>query len=101
MSEFIGLAYYAEVPSVFFDVQRVGPSTGMPTRTQQGDIQFVAYASHGDTKHIVIFPANPHECFDFAVKAFDLAERYPDADLRADRPGHRHERLGGAEAGVG
>ncbi len=76
MSEFIGLAYYAEVPSVFFDVQRVGPSTGMPTRTQQGDIQFAAYASHGDTRHIVIFPADPHECFDFAVKAFDLAERF-------------------------
>ena len=76
MSEFIGLAYYAEVPSVFFDVQRVGPSTGMPTRTQQGDIQFAAYASHGDTRHIVIFPANPHECFDFAVEAFDLAERF-------------------------
>ncbi len=76
MSEFIGLAYYAEVPAVFFDVQRVGPSTGMPTRTQQGDILFAAYASHGDTRHIVIFPADPHECFDFAVKAFDLAERF-------------------------
>ncbi len=76
MSEFIGLAYYAEVPSVFFDVQRVGPSTGMPTRTQQGDIQFAAYASHGDTRHIVIFPANPHECFEMAVEAFDLAERF-------------------------
>ena len=76
MGEFIGLAYYAEVPSVFFDVQRVGPSTGMPTRTQQSDIQFVAYASHGDTKHIVIFPGDPRECFDFAVRAFDLAERF-------------------------
>ncbi|MGI9625328.1 MAG: 2-oxoacid:acceptor oxidoreductase subunit alpha [Longimicrobiales bacterium] len=76
MTEFIGLAYYAEVPSVFFDVQRVGPSTGMPTRTQQGDIQFVAYASHGDTKHIVLFPSDPGECFDLAVKAFDIAERY-------------------------
>ncbi len=76
MSEFIGLAYYAEVPSVFFDVQRVGPSTGMPTRTQQGDILFAAYASHGDTRHIVIFPADPRECFDFAVKAFDIAERF-------------------------
>lgn len=75
MSEFIGLAYYAEVPSVFFDVQRVGPSTGMPTRTQQGDLQFAAYASHGDTKHVVLFPADPRECFDFAVEAFDLAER--------------------------
>ena len=76
MTEFIGLAYYAEVPSVFFDVQRVGPSTGMPTRTQQADLQFVAYASHGDTKHVVLFPADPRECFDFAVDAFDLAERY-------------------------
>lgn len=75
MSEFIGLAYYAEVPSVFFDVQRVGPSTGMPTRTQQGDLQFAAYASHGDTRHVVLFPADPRECFDFAVEAFDLAER--------------------------
>jgi 2-oxoglutarate/2-oxoacid ferredoxin oxidoreductase subunit alpha len=76
MSEFIGLAYYAEVPSVFFDVQRTGPSTGMPTRTQQGDVMLCAYASHGDTKHIVLFPADPKECFDFAVAAFDLAERF-------------------------
>ncbi len=76
MSEFIGLAYYAEIPSVFFDVQRVGPSTGMPTRTQQGDIQFAAYASHGDTKHIVLFPCDPRECFDFAVKVFDVADRF-------------------------
>ena len=76
MSEFIGLAYYAEIPSVFFDVQRVGPSTGMPTRTQQGDILFAAYASHGDTRHVVLFPSDPRECFDFAVKAFDLADRF-------------------------
>jgi len=76
MSEFIGLAYYAEVPSVFFDVQRTGPSTGMPTRTQQGDIMLCAYASHGDTKHLVLFPANPKECFEFAIAAFDLAERF-------------------------
>ena len=76
MSEFIGLAYYAEVPSVFFDVQRTGPSTGMPTRTQQGDILLCAYASHGDTKHIVLFPGNPKECFEFAVAAFDLADRF-------------------------
>ncbi len=76
MSEFIGLAYYAEVPSVFFDVQRTGPSTGMPTRTQQGDLMLCAYASHGDTKHIVLFPADPRECFEFAVAAFDLAERF-------------------------
>jgi 2-oxoglutarate/2-oxoacid ferredoxin oxidoreductase subunit alpha len=76
MGEFIGLAYYAEIPSVFFDVQRTGPSTGMPTRTQQGDLQSAVYASHGDTKHIVLFPADPGECFHFAVHAFDLAERF-------------------------
>ncbi len=76
MSEFIGLAYYTEVPAVFFDIQRTGPSTGMPTRTQQGDLLSVAYASHGDTKHIALFPADPRECFDLTVKAFDLADRY-------------------------
>ena len=75
MGELVGLAYYAEIPLVIVDVQRVGPSTGMPTRTQQGDLLLCAYASHGDTKHIVLFPANPAECFAFAVKAFDLAER--------------------------
>jgi len=75
MNEFIGLAYYAEIPCVVFDVQRVGPSTGMPTRTQQGDIMLCAYASHGDTRHVVLFPANPEECFYMAVQAFDLAER--------------------------
>lgn len=76
MGEFIGLAYYAEVPAVFFDVQRTGPSTGMPTRTQQGDLMSIAYASHGDTKHVALFPADPAECFHFAVQAFDLAERF-------------------------
>jgi len=76
MGELIGLAYYAEVPLVIVDVQRVGPSTGMPTRTQQGDILSCAYASHGDTKHILLFPANPEECFYFAVSAFDLADRF-------------------------
>jgi 2-oxoglutarate/2-oxoacid ferredoxin oxidoreductase subunit alpha len=76
MSELLGLAYYTEIPAVVIDVQRVGPSTGMPTRTQQGDVLMCAYASHGDTKHILLFPANPHECFEFAVKAFDLAERF-------------------------
>jgi 2-oxoglutarate ferredoxin oxidoreductase subunit alpha len=76
MSELIGLAYYAEIPAVIIDVQRVGPSTGMPTRTQQGDILMCAYASHGDTKHILLFPADPNECFHFAVKSFDLAERF-------------------------
>ncbi|MBT8117181.1 MAG: 2-oxoacid:acceptor oxidoreductase subunit alpha, partial [Gammaproteobacteria bacterium] len=75
MSEFIGFAYYAEIPAVFFDVQRVGPSTGMPTRTQQCDLMTCAYASHGDTRHPLLLPANPHECFEMAVQAFDLAER--------------------------
>jgi 2-oxoglutarate/2-oxoacid ferredoxin oxidoreductase subunit alpha len=75
MNEFIGLSYYAEVPCVIFDVQRVGPSTGMPTRTQQGDIMICAYASHGDTRHVLLFPANPEECFYMAAQAFDLAER--------------------------
>jgi 2-oxoglutarate ferredoxin oxidoreductase subunit alpha len=75
MSEFIGYAYYAEIPSVFIDVQRVGPSTGMPTRTQQCDIMLCAYASHGDTRHPILFPANPKECFEMAVQAFDLADR--------------------------
>jgi len=75
MSEFIGFAYYAEIPSVFINVQRVGPSTGMPTRTQQSDTMMCAYASHGDTRHPLLFPANPHECFDMAVRSFDLAER--------------------------
>ncbi|MDP8985952.1 MAG: 2-oxoacid:acceptor oxidoreductase subunit alpha [Pseudomonadota bacterium] len=75
MNEFVGLAYYAEVPCVIFDVQRVGPSTGMPTRTQQSDLMLCAYASHGDTRHVLLFPANPEECFYLAVQAFDLAER--------------------------
>ena len=72
----LGLAYYSEIPAVVVDVQRVGPSTGMPTRTQQADLLSCAYASHGDTKHILLFPANPAECFEFAVKSFDLAERF-------------------------
>jgi 2-oxoglutarate ferredoxin oxidoreductase subunit alpha len=75
MSEFLGYGYFAEIPAVLFDVQRVGPSTGMPTRTQQGDIMSCAYASHGDTRHVLLFPANPEECFYQAVQAFDLAER--------------------------
>ncbi len=75
MNEFIGFAYYTEIPAVLFDVQRVGPSTGMPTRTQQGDLLLCAYASHGDTRHVLLFPADPAECFHFAVTAFDLAER--------------------------
>ena len=76
MNEFIGLAYYAEIPAVIFDVQRTGPSTGMPTRTQQGDLMMCAYASHGDTRHICLYPADPREAFEMAVKAFDLAERF-------------------------
>jgi 2-oxoglutarate ferredoxin oxidoreductase subunit alpha len=76
MSEFIGLAYYAEIPVVLINVQRGGPSTGMPTRTQQGDILSCAYASHGDTKHILLFPANPTECFEMTAQAFDLADRF-------------------------
>ncbi len=75
MSEFIGFAYYSELPAVIFDVQRAGPSTGMPTRTQQCDLMICAYASHGDTKHVLLFPANPEECFYMSVKAFDLADR--------------------------
>ncbi len=75
MSEFIGYAYFAELPAVLFDVQRVGPSTGMPTRTQQADILSAAYASHGDTRHVLLFPANPNECFELSVAAFDLADR--------------------------
>jgi 2-oxoglutarate ferredoxin oxidoreductase subunit alpha len=76
MSEFLGLAYYAEIPAVIFDVQRTGPSTGMPTRTQQGDLMICAYASHGDTKHICLYPADPHEAFEMAVASFDLAEHF-------------------------
>jgi 2-oxoglutarate ferredoxin oxidoreductase subunit alpha len=75
MSEFLGLAYFAEIPTVLFDVQRAGPSTGMPTRTQQSDILSAAYASHGDTKQVLLFPSTPRECFDFGALSFDLAER--------------------------
>ncbi len=75
MSEFLGLAYFAEIPLVLINVQRGGPSTGMPTRTQQSDILACAYASHGDTKHVLTFPATPKECFEFAAESFDLAER--------------------------
>jgi 2-oxoglutarate/2-oxoacid ferredoxin oxidoreductase subunit alpha len=75
MSEFLGLAYFAEIPTVLFDVQRAGPSTGMPTRTQQSDVLSAAYASHGDTKQVLLFPSTPRECFDFGALSFDLAER--------------------------
>lgn len=74
MNEFLGLAYFAEVPAVLVDVQRVGPSTGMPTRTQQSDILLAAYAAHGDTKHVLLFPSTPKECFEMMADAFDLAE---------------------------
>jgi 2-oxoglutarate ferredoxin oxidoreductase subunit alpha len=75
MSEFLGYGYFAEIPAVLIDVQRCGPSTGMPTRTQQADIMACAYASHGDTRHVLLFPSNPEECFYLAAQAFDLAER--------------------------
>ncbi|MBK7032031.1 MAG: 2-oxoacid:acceptor oxidoreductase subunit alpha [Ignavibacteria bacterium] len=75
MNEFLGLAYFAEVPAVLIDVQRTGPSTGMPTRTQQSDLTLAAYASHGDTKHVMLFPSTPTECFEMTADSFDLAER--------------------------
>ena len=75
MSEFAGLGYFAELPGVIFDIQRVGPSTGMPTRTMQGDLLSVAYLSHGDTKHVILLPASVEECYQFAMEAFDLAEQ--------------------------
>jgi 2-oxoglutarate ferredoxin oxidoreductase subunit alpha len=76
MSEFTGLGYYAEIPTVIVDVQRAGPSTGLPTRTMQGDLLSTAVLSHGDTKHPMFFPSNPEECFSMAIEAFDLAERF-------------------------
>ena len=76
MNEFIGLAYYAEIPVVIFDITRVGPSTGLPTRTQQSDILSMFYCSHGDTKHILLLPCSPDECFNMAIDAFDLTERF-------------------------
>ncbi len=75
MSEFLGLAYFAEIPTVLVNVQRAGPSTGMPTRTQQSDLMACAYASHGDTKHVLLFPSSPKDCFDMTAEAFDLAEQ--------------------------
>jgi 2-oxoglutarate/2-oxoacid ferredoxin oxidoreductase subunit alpha len=76
MAEFTGLAYYVEIPAVIWDIQRVGPSTGLPTRTSQGDILFTAFLGHGDTKHILLFPSSPEECFTLAQDAFDLAEQF-------------------------
>ncbi|MEY2949505.1 MAG: hypothetical protein RLZZ248_706, partial [Bacteroidota bacterium] len=75
MSEFLGLAYFAEIPVVLVNVQRGGPSTGMPTRTQQADIISSAYASHGDTKHVLLFPSDPKECFEMSIQCFDLADQ--------------------------
>ena len=93
MSEFIGLAYYTEIPGVFFDIQRTGPSTGMPTRTQQGDLLSIAYLSHGDTKHIALFPANPEECFYARRRGVRPRRAVPDAGVRGVGSGHRDERL--------
>src|SRR2546421_12447342 len=76
MSEFAGLAYYAESPAVIFDVQRVRPSTGLPTRTAQGDLLSTAFLSHGDTKHVMIIPSSVEECYAMAQQAFDLAEQF-------------------------
>src|SRR3546814_13831654 len=77
MTEFIGLAYFAEIPAVIINVQRGGPSTGMPTRTQQADLLSCAYASNGDTKHVLLFPEDPSQCFDFPAEALDHADRRP------------------------
>jgi len=76
MGEFAGFSYYAEIPGVIWDIQRVGPSTGLPTRTSQGDILSTAFLSHGDTQHIMLFPSSPHECFEMAMDAFNLAEKF-------------------------
>ena len=93
MQEFLGLAYFAEIPAVIFDVQRGGPSTGMPTRTQQSDILSAAYASHGDTKHVLLIPEDPRECFDFGSDGLRSRRPAADTDLRDARPRHRHERV--------
>src|SRR5690606_21665612 len=76
MNEFIGLAYYAEIPAVIFNIQRCGPSTGMPTRTQQADLTLCAYASHGDTMQMILIPPDPTECVETGALAFDIAERF-------------------------
>ena len=75
MSEFTGYGYFAEIPTVIFDIQRVGPSTGLPTRTSQGDLISTYFLSHGDTKHPILLPGSVAECYEFAIKAFDMAER--------------------------
>ncbi len=101
MNELLGLAYYAEIPAVVIDVQRVGPSTGMPTRTQQGDLLECAYASHGDTKHILLFPSNPGRVLRIRAQGLRSGGALPDAGVPAVRSRHRHERLGGAAPQVG
>ena len=91
MSEFIGLGYYAEIPAVVFDVERVGPSTGLPTRTQQGDILTTAILSHGDTKHPMFFPCSPEECFSHDDRGLRFRREIPNPHLRHDRSRSRHE----------
>jgi hypothetical protein len=90
MTEFIGLAYFAEIPVTIINVQRGGPSTGMPTRTQQADLLACAYASHGDTKHVLLFPEDPRSA-SISRRGARPGRPAADADLRHDRPRHRHE----------
>src|SRR4030095_10217509 len=101
MSEFIGLAYFAEIPVTIVDVQRGGPSTGMPTRTQQADLIACAYAGHGDTKHPMLLPEDPAECFEFAAQALDLADRLQTPLFVMTDRDHRHEPRAGKAAEVG
>ena len=101
MNEFLGLGYFAEVPTVLIDVQRTGPSTGMPTRTQQSDILLAAYASHGDTKHPLLFPASPKECFEMTAARVRPDRTAPNAGHRHDRSRPRHERPRHRAARVG
>ena len=101
MSEFLGLAYFAEIPMVLFNIQRGGPSTGMPTRTQQSDILSCAYASHGDTKHVLLFPSDPNECFTMPRQCFRSGGAVADAGDGDERSRHRHERLGDRRVQLG
>ena len=101
MQEFIGLAYFAEIPAVIFDIQRGSPSTGMPTRTQQADILSAAYASHGDTKHVLLFPQDPNESVHLRRRRPRPRRPAADPGLRDDGPRHRHERLARAAAPMG
>ena len=93
MAEFAGLAYFAEIPAVIWDIQRIGPSTGLPTRTSQGDILAAYYLSHGDTRHVLLFPGSPKECFEFGVAGLRPGRAAADPGHRAERPGSGHERL--------